>query len=619
MAADKPNEPASLAAEIERDANKLLLQIPPVWIGFPEDIDIGDGLPLDFLIERELVALKEMYCYRIRGTEETLEVEVIYTGPDGFKRAQRRVLNDVRHDYGKDAIIELLSHYVIEWRLTEKGRAAEKWVRENVKATKQPAKSTDEQSQDPPESRVAAAERQANELLHIIPQEWGEVPVLDEGQKEGLDLLTGRELVQLKTEYWRKHGLQDCLIDTMIEDVEDDFYKAHPHSRYSAGGVSSALNDFYKNHPEAFDEIRFWRLTQKGVKAKRRLRKNVKARSEEKPVNQKSIQQPKTEGKAAVAARVRHEYFAEVCDKVGIHPPAAEMSIEGRKLMRDQFQKDKETFFNCERKTNGGNAEDILSAYHYWYGYPKLAFLTGFPGEEGWDSFTKSNAEAEWRDVDDTYAALLEVYYMAMEILKFEAEKENLNSYAIQKCAELEQNIIQVDPMNYFAAENYTQLEQQYWRSCLDLELTWPKCLGKDRLKLAPEEQNIIRLAEESLARLRIRLEGRQRREGAGKPGEEKPPAKPTGKPLKQPIEIEVQAYRLAMFKGEKQKMIATMLSKKHRRPVSQPDVSRWVKKVKKWIEAGNVLPDPPGKHKGKTYTADPKKMEQHTPDRTHD
>ncbi len=96
--------------------------------------------------------------------------------------------------------------------------------------------------------------------------------------------------------------------------------------------------------------------------------------------------------------------------------------------------------------------------------------------------------------------------------------------------------------------------------------------------------------------------------------GKSETPAKPTGKRLAEPSKIAFAAYRLCLIIGTQQE-IAQMLEKEYRRPVSQSDVSRGIKKVKEWLEAGNILPDldQPGKRKGKTYPTDPKTLERNT------
>ena len=56
-------------------------------------------------------------------------------------------------------------------------------------------------------------------------------------------------------------------------------------------------------------------------------------------------------------------------------------------------------------------------------------------------------------------------------------------------------------------------------------------------------------------------------------------------------------AYRLGTILGKKQAEIAALLSKEMGRtnnPINQGQVSRWIKQVREWSEAGNILPDLP-------------------------
>jgi len=61
---------------------------------------------------------------------------------------------------------------------------------------------------------------------------------------------------------------------------------------------------------------------------------------------------------------------------------------------------------------------------------------------------------------------------------------------------------------------------------------------------------------------------------------------------MKQPSKDAIAAYRLQLLKGKTQKALAEQLTEELRRPVNQGTVSRWLKQVKAWLEAGNVLPD---------------------------
>ena len=67
----------------------------------------------------------------------------------------------------------------------------------------------------------------------------------------------------------------------------------------------------------------------------------------------------------------------------------------------------------------------------------------------------------------------------------------------------------------------------------------------------------------------------------------------PVGSPKsKEPSKDAYKAYRLAVLQGKNQTEIAEILTAELRRPVTQGQVSRWIKKAKAWIKAGNVFPD---------------------------
>jgi len=97
-----------------------------------------------------------------------------------------------------------------------------------------------------------------------------------------------------------------------------------------------------------------------------------------------------------------------------------------------------------------------------------------------------------------------------------------------------------------------------------------------------------------------------------------KPPTKPedvgdgskpptTRKPMKEPSVNAFAAYRAVKLSDLKQEDVGRQLG------VEQSTISRWVRDVGKWIEAGNVLPDelaaPPPRPK--TFTMDPSKLER--------
>jgi len=78
-------------------------------------------------------------------------------------------------------------------------------------------------------------------------------------------------------------------------------------------------------------------------------------------------------------------------------------------------------------------------------------------------------------------------------------------------------------------------------------------------------------------------------------------------KSMKEPSANAFAAYRAVRLLGSKQEDVAC------RFVVEQSTISRWVRDVGKWIEAGNILPDelaaPPPR--SKTITMDPRKLEQ--------
>jgi hypothetical protein len=61
---------------------------------------------------------------------------------------------------------------------------------------------------------------------------------------------------------------------------------------------------------------------------------------------------------------------------------------------------------------------------------------------------------------------------------------------------------------------------------------------------------------------------------------------------LKQPSDDAIACYRLLLATGKTQSELAEIMSRELRRPVDQPQVSRWLKQVKEWLKGGNVLPD---------------------------
>ena len=60
---------------------------------------------------------------------------------------------------------------------------------------------------------------------------------------------------------------------------------------------------------------------------------------------------------------------------------------------------------------------------------------------------------------------------------------------------------------------------------------------------------------------------------------------------MTEPPERMIQAYRLRVLKEMSQQGIADLMSEELKTPVTQPRVSTWIARVKKWLEDGNVLP----------------------------
>jgi hypothetical protein len=75
--------------------------------------------------------------------------------------------------------------------------------------------------------------------------------------------------------------------------------------------------------------------------------------------------------------------------------------------------------------------------------------------------------------------------------------------------------------------------------------------------------------------------------------------------PAKMPKEIALSAYRLWIATGATQTQLAEKLSQVHQKKIGQGQVSRWIKEVKEFVKAGNILPDPP-KTSPKILTTDP-------------
>jgi hypothetical protein len=80
--------------------------------------------------------------------------------------------------------------------------------------------------------------------------------------------------------------------------------------------------------------------------------------------------------------------------------------------------------------------------------------------------------------------------------------------------------------------------------------------------------------------------------------------------PLKEPPPEAFAAYRLARFMGMNQTEIAKRLAEEFGRPIDQGTVSRWIKWVVTWIEAGNVLPDLPNPDRKQPKPMDPERLD---------
>jgi hypothetical protein len=66
----------------------------------------------------------------------------------------------------------------------------------------------------------------------------------------------------------------------------------------------------------------------------------------------------------------------------------------------------------------------------------------------------------------------------------------------------------------------------------------------------------------------------------------------PPSKKLKRPCQEAFIAYRLDLLHGKTQTELARDMTKELGYPVEQYQVSRWLKQVQKWVEAGNILPN---------------------------
>jgi hypothetical protein len=90
-------------------------------------------------------------------------------------------------------------------------------------------------------------------------------------------------------------------------------------------------------------------------------------------------------------------------------------------------------------------------------------------------------------------------------------------------------------------------------------------------------------------------------------------------KQLKSPSKDAFDAYRLSMRTGKKQQELARILTLELNKPVSQGQVSKWLKQVTTWVEAGDMSSDI-GKSVPQIDTVDPDvidrgpRQDAHTP-----
>jgi hypothetical protein len=78
----------------------------------------------------------------------------------------------------------------------------------------------------------------------------------------------------------------------------------------------------------------------------------------------------------------------------------------------------------------------------------------------------------------------------------------------------------------------------------------------------------------------------------------------------KEPSKDAIAAYRLKLLTGQTQTELAEQLTKELKRPIDQGTVSRWLRQVKVWLEAGNVLPDLTATPGTKPMPMDPERIE---------
>ncbi len=154
-------------------------------------------------------------------------------------------------------------------------------------------------------------------------------------------------------------------------------------------------------------------------------------------------------------------------------------------------------------------------------------------------------------------------------------------------------------------AKEYSRIEQEHsgpfwaaWRTLLDLN-------PGATVELPTPDTHPSRIDPDVAAAAVRKVLGMLTADQAPGEREDKPPT--TRKPMKEPSANAFAAYRAVILTGMKQEDL------KGRFGVGQSTISRWVRDVGKWIEAGNVLPDeiaaPPPRPK--TITMDPRKLER--------
>ena len=71
-----------------------------------------------------------------------------------------------------------------------------------------------------------------------------------------------------------------------------------------------------------------------------------------------------------------------------------------------------------------------------------------------------------------------------------------------------------------------------------------------------------------------------------------------------------IACYRALLATGLRQTELAKVLTTELKRPISQGQVSRWIKQVEEWIKAGNVFPSLPKMERKKPDTSEPRTLE---------